>query len=187
MSTTSALSAHPLRQTSFPPDGSDVFSPEAVRSPSVDTMSLVSGSIAGAPAKKKRGRKPKGTEDTASVAGGVAPTAVSGVSGRGRASRGISAEEEDDVGGDMDVAIVARSKEEKEKEKQHRAMLVTAFDEMQFRRYEQWRQARLSEAVVRRVMCTFLGKLLEANMVPSSSTKRFHNPFLPASSWLSSQ
>jgi transcription initiation factor TFIID subunit 11 len=72
----------------------------------------------------------------------------------------MSADEEDDVGGDTDVAIVARSKEEKEKEKQHRAMLVTAFDEMQFRRYEQWRQARLSEAVVRRVTCTFLGNLL---------------------------
>lgn len=158
MSTGSALSVHPLRQTSFPPDGNEVFSPEDVRSPSVETMSLVSGSIAGAPAKKKRGRKPKGAEDTASVAGGVAPTAVSGASGRGRVSRGMSAEEEDDVGGDTDVAIVARSKEEKEKEKQHRAMLVTAFDEMQFRRYEHWRQARLSEAVVRRVMCTFLRK-----------------------------
>jgi transcription initiation factor TFIID subunit 11 len=51
----------------------------------------------------------------------------------------------------MDVTIVARSKEEKEKEKQHRAMLVAAFDDLQFRRYEQWRGARLSDAVVRRV------------------------------------
>ncbi len=152
MSTTSALNVHPLRQTSFPPDGNEVFSPGDVRSPSVDTMSLVSGSMAGAPVKKKRGRKPKGAEDTASLAGGVAPTAVSGASGRGRASRGMSIEEDDDVGGEMDVAIVSRSKEEKEKEKQHRAMLVTAFDEMQFRRYEHWRQARLSDSVVRRVI-----------------------------------
>jgi transcription initiation factor TFIID subunit 11 len=151
ISTTPALSSHPLRQTSFPPGGNDVFSPDEVRSPSVDTMSLVSGSIAAAPAKKKRGRKPKGAEDNASVAGGAAPTAVSGVSGRGRASRGMSVEEEDDVGGEMDVTIVARSKEEKEKEKQHRAMLVAAFDDLQFRRYEQWRGARLSDAVVRRV------------------------------------
>jgi transcription initiation factor TFIID subunit 11 len=187
MPTGSALSVHPLRQTSFPPDGNEAFSPEDPRSPSVETMSLVSGSIAGAPAKKKRGRKPKGAEDTASVAGGVAPTALSGASGRGRASRAMSAEEEDDIGGDMDVAIVARSKEEKEKEKQHRAMLVTAFDEMQFRRYEHWRQARLSEAVVRRVICTLFGKLLDANIFRSSSTKHFHSPFPPASSWLSSQ
>jgi transcription initiation factor TFIID subunit 11 len=187
MSTGSSLSVHPLRQTSFPPDGNDVFSPEAIRSPSVETMSLVSSSIAGAPVKKKRGRKPKGAEDTASLAGEVAPTAMSGVSGRGRASRGMSAEEDDDAGGDMDVAIVSRTKEEKEKEKQHRAMLVTAFDEMQFRRYEHWRQARLSDAVVRRVISNFLGRYDQANMFRSSSTKHSHNPFLPASSWLSSQ
>jgi transcription initiation factor TFIID subunit 11 len=152
MSTGSTLSAHPLRQTSFPPDGNDVFSPDDVRSPSVDTMSLVSGSITGAPVKKKRGRKPKNAEDNISIAGGVAPTAVSGLSGKGRASRAISVEEEDDVGGEMDVTIVARSKEEKEKEKQHRAMLVTAFDEMQFLRYEKWRQAKLMDATVRRVL-----------------------------------
>lgn len=187
MAAGSALSVHPLRQTSFPSDGNDVFSPEAVRSPSVDTMSLVSGSIAGGPVKKKRGRKPKGAEDTASVAGGVAPTAVSGVSGRGRASRGMSAEEDDDVGGEMDVAVVARSKEEKEKEKQHRAMLVTAFDEMQFRRYEHWRQARLSDAVVRRVISNLRRQFIMANMFRSSLTKHCHNPFPPASFWLSSQ
>lgn len=114
-------------------------------------MSLVSGSVAGAPVKKKRGRKPKGAEDNASVTGGVAPTAVSGISGKGRASRGISVEEDDDVEGEMNVAIVARSKEEKDKEKRHRAMLVNAFDEMQFMRFEKWRQAKLADATVRRV------------------------------------
>jgi transcription initiation factor TFIID subunit 11 len=187
ISTTSALSAHPLRQTSFPPDGNDVFSPDEVRSPSVDTMSLVSGSIAAAPVKKKRGRKPKGAEDNASVAGGVAPTAVSGVSGRGRASRGMSVEEEDDVGGEMDVAIVARSKEEKEKEKQHRAMLVAAFDDLQFRRYEQWRGARLSDAVVRRVTRNLSRQFVQANKFRSSSIRHCRNQSLQASFWLSSQ
>lgn len=159
MSTAAGVSVHPLRQTSFPPDG-DQYSQGAVRSPSVDTMSLVSGSIAGAPVKKKRGRKPKDVEDTASVAGGVAPTAISGISGRGMASRGMSADDDDDVGGDTAVAIVTRTKEEKEKEKQHRAMLVTAFDEDQFVRYEKWRSSKLSDAVVRRVMCSFPGHLL---------------------------
>lgn len=153
MSNASGLNVHPLRQTSFPPD--DPFSPGAVRSPSVDTMSLVSGSIAGEPGKKKRGRKPKNAEDTASLAGGLAPTAVSGVSGRGRASRGMTADEDDDVGGETAVAIVTRTKEEKEKEKQHRAMLVSAFDEDQFLRYEKWRSSKLSDAVVRRVRCDF--------------------------------
>jgi transcription initiation factor TFIID subunit 11 len=122
-------------------------------------MSLVSGSIAGAPGPKKRGRKPKEPEDTASVAGGRAPTAISGLSGRERASRGVSAEEDDDVGGDTAVAIVSRTKEEKEKEKQHRAMLVAAFDEDQFARYERWRSSKLSDAVVRRVICSCSGQL----------------------------
>ena len=159
MSTTSSMSIHPLRQTSFPPDGSEQFSPPG-RSPSVDTMSLVSGSLVAGGGKKKRGRKPKGFEDNASVAGGAAPTAVSGTSGRGRASRGMSIEEEDDVGEGMDVAIVARTKEEKEKEKQHRAMLVSAFDEDQFKRYEVWRSSRLADSVVRRVRPCFQSSVL---------------------------
>jgi transcription initiation factor TFIID subunit 11 len=151
MTTTSSLSVHPLRQTSFPPDGNnEIFSPGA-RSPSVDTMSLVSGSVAGPEVKKKRGRKPKHAEDTASLAGGRAPTAVSGASGRGGKSRGLSVEEDDDIGGETDVAIVSRTKEEKEKEKQHRAMLVAAFDDDQFKRYEVWRSSRLSDSIVRRV------------------------------------
>jgi transcription initiation factor TFIID subunit 11 len=162
MSTGSNLSVHPLRQTSFPPDSNEQFSSGA-RSPSVDTMSLVSGSLVGGTGKKKRGRKPKGYEDNASLVGGTAPTAVSGTSGRGRASRGISADEEDDAEDGMDVAIVARTNEEKEKEKRHRAMLVAAFDEDQFRRYECWRSSRLSDAVVRRVNCHDPLLLLQAN------------------------
>jgi transcription initiation factor TFIID subunit 11 len=114
-------------------------------------MSLVSGSVAAGGGKKKRGRKPKGFEDNASLAGGRAATAVSGTSGRGRTSRALSADEEDDVGEGMDVAIVASTNEEKEKEARHRAMLIGAFDEDQFKRYEVWRSARLSDAVVRRV------------------------------------
>ena len=94
MSSGSTLSIHPLRQTSFPPDGSDAFSPEDVRSPSVDTMSLVSGSIAGAPVKKKRGRKPKNAEDTASLAGGVGATAP-------RAARSHSAGNLEEPGASM--------------------------------------------------------------------------------------
>jgi transcription initiation factor TFIID subunit 11 len=107
-------------------------------------------SVADPGVKKKRGRKPKAADDAASAVGGRAMTAVSGVSGRGGASRALSPEEEEEVGQGMDVSIVARTQEEKEKEARHRAMLVSAFDEEQFRRYECWRQARLSDAVVRR-------------------------------------
>ncbi|KAF4962331.1 hypothetical protein FZEAL_10988, partial [Fusarium zealandicum] len=78
---------HPLRQTSFPPE---VRSPYP-RSPSVDATSHVSGSAvsltaSGAP-KKKRGRKAKNAkqddanDQTPSLVGGRAPTAVSGQGG----------------------------------------------------------------------------------------------------------
>ncbi|GKT52121.1 transcription initiation factor TFIID subunit 12 [Colletotrichum spaethianum] len=54
LSVTSAA-AHPLRQTSFPPEAGSPFP----RSPSADNLSVVSGSQVSAPPKKKRGRKPK--------------------------------------------------------------------------------------------------------------------------------
>ncbi len=119
MSVTSATSAHPLRQTSFPPDESRAqtlaaaaFSPSfRGRSPSIDTMSLVSGSqVSAAPlTKKKRGRKSKAEraneadaeaaaaaaantnynarDATPSLVGGRAPTELSTVSGS-RARKG---------------------------------------------------------------------------------------------------
>lgn len=111
---------------------------------------MVSGSITGAKERKKRGRKPKNADD-ASVAGGKSLTVVSGMSGKGRASRALSMDDDDDLGDSTEVAVVARTKEEKEKEKQHRAMLVEAFDLAQFSRYECWRSARLSDPIVRRV------------------------------------
>src|SRR5438045_1563084 len=45
LSTTSA-SSHPLRQTSFPPENNS-RTPAFSRSPSMDPMSIVSGSVAG--------------------------------------------------------------------------------------------------------------------------------------------
>jgi transcription initiation factor TFIID subunit 11 len=138
---------------------------------------MISGSVAGAGVKKKRSRKTKVVDDAASAVGGRTLTAVSGTSGRNGASRVLTPDEDDDVGQGMDVSIVARTKEENEKEAQHRAMLVGAFDEEQFRRYECWRQARLSDAVVRRVcltLCQFIHSLINY----SSSIKPSHNPFL---------
>jgi transcription initiation factor TFIID subunit 11 len=121
-------------------------------------MSLVSGSVAGG--KKKRGRKPKGAADDASLVGGRALTAVSGTSGRNR--RNISresVEDDDDVGEALDVAVVARTREEKEKEKQYRAMLVDALDPSQYARFERWRSSKLADSIVRRVR--FLNGLLQ--------------------------
>lgn len=155
LSATSTHSSHPLRQTSFPPDARDLdraYSADA-RSPSVEATSMVSGH---AKASKKRGRKPKGPggDDGGSMAGGRASTAVSMVSGRAArgGTRGASPEEDEDEGGmDMDVATVARTNEEKEKEKYYRSLLVGALDPDQYARYERWRSSKLADSVVRRV------------------------------------
>lgn len=163
-----STSAHPLRQTSFPPDNDDSSSALfGARSPSadVDAMSLVSGSqvSTAAPLKKKRGRKSKAEkarEQTPSVAGGRAPTAVSGASevgGRGSksvaggAGGGDEGEGEDE--GPTEVAAMAdvRTKEQKEEEHRLRGMLISALSEDQFYRFENWRAANLSKASVRRV------------------------------------
>lgn len=105
-----------------------------------------------APVKGKRGRKPKNKgDDDASVAGAKAGTTVSA----GGKSKGKKAEEEDedeDEGVDnMAVSTVAHTNEEKKKEVERRALLVGAFDEEQFSRYEVWRSSRLAESTVRRV------------------------------------
>ncbi|KXX75604.1 Transcription initiation factor TFIID subunit 11 [Madurella mycetomatis] len=154
-------SAHPLRQTSFPPD--DAATPFGARSPSVDVdaVSLVSGSqvSAAAPVKKKRGRKSKAEkarEQTPSVVGGRALTAVSGASdtgGRGTKSAtggagGGADEGEGDDDGPTEVAAMADSRTQEQKEEEHRVrgMLISAFSEQQFHRYENWRAANLSKA-----------------------------------------
>ena len=162
-----AASAHPLRQTSFPPDDSSALF--GARSPSVDVdaMSLVSGSqvSAAAPVKKKRGRKSKAEkarEQTPSVAGGRAPTAASGVSdggGGGRGNKSVAGgagggdEGEGDDEGPTEVAATAdvRTKEQKEEEHRMRGMLISALSDDQFYRFENWRAANLSKASVRRV------------------------------------
>ncbi|KAL2019145.1 hypothetical protein VTK56DRAFT_10017 [Thermocarpiscus australiensis] len=189
MSTASAPpSAHPLRQTSFPPDDS-ATTPYGARSPSadVDAMSLVSGSqvSAAAPLKKKRGRKPKAEkarEQTPSVAGGRAPTAVSGASdvgGGGRAltkgvaggsGGGAGGDDEEGEGGEdgpTEVAATAdaRTKEQKEEEHRARGMLISAFSEDQFHRYENWRAANLSKASVRRLVNATISQSVAENVV----------------------
>jgi transcription initiation factor TFIID subunit 11 len=150
LSVTSAASAHPLRQTSFPPEARG-------RSASVDTQSIVSGSQVSAisgPPKKKRGRKPKGyyealnAENAAAAAkAGKAGTAVSGT---GDGNQGE--DEEDD--NDMQMGVVdgeTRTQEQKQEEIRLRAMLVENFDPDQMARYEQWRAGKLTESVVKRV------------------------------------
>ena len=146
-----SVPAHPLRQTSFPPEGTSPYA----RSPSVDATSAVSGSaVSGTTAaKKKRGRKSKNAkgddaaDKTPSQVGGKAPTNVSGQGGDREA-------EDDDDNENEEMAledVVARTQEQKQEEIRLRAMLVEAFDSEQYNRYELWRAAKLSDAVVKRV------------------------------------
>ncbi|ATY61473.1 transcription initiation factor TFIID subunit [Cordyceps militaris] len=144
--------AHPLRQTSFPPP--EARSPAPTRSPSVDATSHVSGSaVSGAAARKKRpggGRKSRAAraDDAASsVAGGKAATTASGQGGE------KEDDDEDDDKAEMALEhVVARTQEQKQEEIRLRAMLVEAFDGEQYNRYELWRAAKLSDAVVKRVV-----------------------------------
>lgn len=174
-------SAHPLRQTSFPPD--EAGTPFDPRSPSVDldAMSLVSGSqvSAAAPAKKKRGRKSKADkarEQTPSVAGGRAPTAASGVSdGAGRGGKsaaggaggGQGEEGDGDDDGPTEVAATANTLTKEQKEEEHRArgILINAFSPEQFDRFENWRAANLSKAGVRRLVNATISQSVTENVV----------------------
>ncbi|TWU70617.1 hypothetical protein ED733_000511 [Metarhizium rileyi] len=150
----SSVPAHPLRQTSFPPEGRSPYA----RSPSVDATSIVSGSAVSATAngisKKKRGRKSKNAkgdegERTPSLVGGKAPTTMSGQGGDKEAED----EDDDDENGEMALEDSgARTQEQKQEEIRLRAMLVEAFDSEQYNRYELWRAAKLSDAVVKRVV-----------------------------------
>ncbi|OBT46349.1 hypothetical protein VE00_02770 [Pseudogymnoascus sp. WSF 3629] len=176
-STTSTHSSHPLRQTSFPPDGLNpdgrAYSADA-RSPSVDATSMVSGSVVSKPP-KKRGRKGKGGADEGSLVGGS--TAMSMVSGgrQREGTRGVSPEDDDDEVGTLDVALVSRTNEEKEKEKYYRALLVGALDPDQYARYERWRSSKLADAVVRRLVNQTLSQSVPSNVVMAvkSVTKVF--------------
>lgn len=170
MSIASTGSAHPLRQTSFPPDEA----PFGPRSPSAgfdnDNVSMVSGSAVsatGSRAPRKRGRKSKAEkareaaekEGTPSVAGGRSLTVASGRSGGRGARSAVDAEGADDDDDDdddkikakMGVAQFERSREEREEEKRLRFMLVQQMDADQAERYEMWHAAKLTEATVRRV------------------------------------
>ncbi|KAL9471034.1 hypothetical protein ACSS6W_008975 [Trichoderma asperelloides] len=142
---------HPLRQTSFPPEAGSPYP----RSPSVDATSHVSGSVVSATAgRKKRGRRSKNakgddsTEKTPSLVGGKAPTTASGQGG----DKELEDDEDDDKAEMALEDAVARTQEQKQEEIRLRAMLVEAFDPLQYDRYEFWRAAKLSDAVVKRVV-----------------------------------
>ncbi|PQE16397.1 transcription initiation factor TFIID subunit 11 protein [Rutstroemia sp. NJR-2017a BVV2] len=163
ISVNSTTSAHPLRQTSFPPE-SAVFTPNYERSPSVDTMSLVSGSVAG-PGRKKRARKSKTGKgiDEESATGS---NKQDGPLAKKRRTSNASADEEEDDGVDQTITHMASgTKEEKQREMEKRAVLVKHMDDQQFRRYEAVRSAKLADATVRRIVNQTLSQSVPATVI----------------------
>ncbi|KAI2466070.1 TAFII28-domain-containing protein [Annulohypoxylon bovei var. microspora] len=167
MSIASAGSAHPLRQTSFPPDESQAraFSPSFRRSPSMDAMSLVSGSqVSGAPAKKKRGRKSKAERaseaaaeamryGSPSVVGGRAPTVLSNVSGNNAgkdADADKEKEEEFEMPENMASMSTARTQEQVQEQEELKSFVKSQMDPVQFARYEVWHRQTLKPQDVKR-------------------------------------
>ncbi|KAE9364654.1 TAFII28-domain-containing protein [Stipitochalara longipes BDJ] len=150
LSTTSASSAHPLRQTSFPPENAG-NSIAYSRSPSMDTMSMASG-MAPSSVKKKKPRKTKGKDnDEESMAGGRGTSASA--AGKRRASREHTADASDD-GADEPTTLEASAERKAERllrEKRQR-VIANHFDDDQFRRYEAWRAIKLPAATVRRIV-----------------------------------
>lgn len=157
-------SAHPLRQTSFPPD--EAGTPFSARSPSVDfdNTSLISGSqvSAAGPPKKKRGRKSKAEkarEQTPSVAGGRGNIAGSDVGGRaGTKGSAAGADEEDgeavenDGPTEVTATVSSVTKEQAAAERKAMNVLIRTFSEEIFQRYEFWRSAGLQKASIRKVI-----------------------------------
>ena len=139
----SSTSAHPLRQTSFPPEAAD-----GRRSPSVDDASMVSGSAVSAPAKKKRGRKAKGAEPSSKEA---TPSLVGARTGGTPGDKEKEQQEDDDEDANAMQMEGAQSEEQKNEERRLRGVLAQALDRVQYDRYEKWRAVRIPEAPVRRV------------------------------------
>ncbi|SPN98960.1 related to transcription initiation factor IID beta chain [Cephalotrichum gorgonifer] len=157
----SSTSAHPLRQTSFPPEAADA----ARRSPSVDDASIVSGSAVSGPAKKKRGRKAKNADASSKEA---TPSLVGGRSGGGSGGAAEkerrAAEDEDDEANAMEMEG-GQSEEQKNEERRLRGVLAQALDRVQYDRYERWRAVRIPEAAVRRLINTTVSQSVPQNAV----------------------
>lgn len=144
-------SAHPLRQTSFPPEAG-----AGRRSPSVDDASVVSGSAVSGPAKKKRGRKAKNAEAASSKE--ATPSLVGGRGGGGASAaerEKEAAEEEEEEEANAMQMEGAQTEEQKNEERKLRGVLAQSLDRVQYDRYEKWRGVRIPEAPVRRVSSPF--------------------------------
>ncbi|MCJ1290673.1 hypothetical protein MMC34_002215 [Xylographa carneopallida] len=150
-STSTTTSAHPLRQTSFPPEES-AFSRDE-RSPSVDSdytaitgkQSVGTSAFGG---KKARGKKKK-------VDGSVKSETAKGTADGRSVAEGVDEYEDgEEVDGDADGedgVVEDGAKVDRAAEKKKMAVLIDAFNEDQTERYNMYRRVKLKKETVRRI------------------------------------
>ncbi|MCJ1258897.1 hypothetical protein MMC24_006731 [Lignoscripta atroalba] len=149
-STSTAGSAHPLRQTSFPPEESAL---NGARSPSVesDFTGITGGGqsvvTAGTGAKKARGKR-KGKEG--SVRSGTAKGTADGRSVVGQPGEEADGEEEEEGEGDEGM-VEDGGRVDRVAEKKNLAVLVDAFNSDQADRYDMYRRVKLKKETVRKI------------------------------------
>ena len=188
-------SAHPLRQTSFPPEEVEAAANEsALRSPSVDSdftgvtgrQSTTNASGTGKPGPKKRGRKSKkGRQPSGSVKSGTGGGAKAGglqdgeatpgpggpgAAGRRRAqateSRHEDEEDEDEDDGLDDADLQPQANDDMvSAEHENLAVLVKAFNDDQSDRYEMYRRVKLKKEVLRRITNHVVSQSLPAGVI----------------------
>lgn len=155
-----ASSAHPLRQTSFPPEESAIVTGE--RSPSVDseiTNITGKGSLAAAPGRRRKS-KGKGKQAGASVKNGAKEKTVDGREGTGE----VPDDDEDDDDGGEDV-LDGVEEEDIEAEKKKLAILISAFNPDQASRYEFLRRIRLKKETVRKITNQTVSQSVPPNVI----------------------
>ena len=190
-----SLSAHPLRQTSFPPpDGPGreyspdtqasqaAYSPVSRRSDSLDIDDEINSVVSGRtgtggqkkerPAKSKKvgkvGRPPKGRGDTASLVDGEGRKGTSTHAGKDDDAPGDDAnsEDEEDAGDDVNTLEGGKlTKAAMDAEKERKAMFSTHIHPAHAEIYETWNRIHLKKEVVRRLANQTLSQSVPASVV----------------------
>ncbi|KAI9696178.1 MAG: hypothetical protein M1820_008246 [Bogoriella megaspora] len=171
-------SAHPLRQTSFPPEGAEQFGVDVrySRSPSIENSSVVDGSQAGGTKKRGKGRPRKGDEESVRGKANTATGSVAGGSTTGKQGDDEWGEEEAEeegmgaelLSGGLDSASAAQ-------EREHLDMLLSSFTPDQAMRYDASRRVKLKKETVRKITNQTLSQSVPASVVTTinSFTKVF--------------
>ncbi|MCJ1398870.1 hypothetical protein MMC11_002071 [Xylographa trunciseda] len=168
-STSTTTSAHPLRQTSFPPEES-VFSRDE-RSPSVDSdfTTITGKQSVGPSAFGGKKVKPKKKKVDGSVKSGTAKGTVDGRSVAEGADEDEDGEEVDGDADGEDGVVEDGAKVDRAAEKKKMAVLIDAFNEDQTERYNMYRRVKLKKETVRRITNQTLSQSVPPSVITTIS------------------